>query len=127
MARIVFIPGYETRVKVAVADNVFNVAQDIASDVRGNIRGDGLIQTGALLESVGARRHGTDASVKIGTDHWEQLEYGTAPHTMIAKPGQVFTFVKANGERVFTTKIRHPGNRAYRIVRRAVYKKRRLR
>jgi hypothetical protein len=122
------VPGYELRAKLAAAGPVHNVAQDIADDVRGNIRSDGLVKTGALLRSVRVRRRANgDSYISIGTDHWWFVEYGTAPHVMIAPPGHVFTFVKPNGERVFTTRINHPGNRAYRIVRRAVYKKRRMR
>jgi hypothetical protein len=121
------VPGYELRAKLAAAGPVHNVAQDVADDVRGNIRSAGLVETGAFLRSVRVRRRANgDSYVSIGTDHWAHLEYGTAPHVMIAPPGHVFTFVKPNGERVFTTRISHPGNRAYRVVRRAFYKKRRL-
>jgi hypothetical protein len=128
VARVIMTPGYELKVKAASADEIHNVAKDIAADIRGNIRAANLVETGALLRSVRARRQGNgDSRVSIGTDHWAHLEYGTAPHAIIAAPGQVFTFVKKNGERVFTTKISHPGNRAYRIVRRAFYKKRGLR
>jgi len=122
------VPGYELRAKLAAAGPIHNVAQDIADDIRSNIRSAGLVKTGALLRSVRVRKRANgDSRVSIGTDHWWFPEYGTAPHVMIAPPGHVFTFVKPNGERVFTTRINHPGNRAYRVVRRAVYKKRRMR
>ena len=125
MTRTVMTPGYELRAKLAAATSVFRIAGEIADDIRNNIRKDNLIKTGALLRSVRVRERGNgDSYVSIGTDHWIYPEYGTAPHTMIAPPGHVFTFVKPSGERVFTTRINHPGNRAYRIVRRAVYKKR---
>jgi hypothetical protein len=128
VARIIMTPGYELRAKLAAAGPVHNVAQDIADDIRGNIRAGGHVVTMALLRSVRARRRSNgDSYVSIGTDHWTHIEYGTAPHVIIAPPGQVLTFVKPNGERVFTTKINHPGNRPYRVVRRAVYKKRGLR
>ena len=128
VGRVVMVPGYEVRALLAAAGPIHNVAQDVANDIRGNIRSGGHIESGSLLRSVRVRRRVNGSSyVSIGTDHWQHLEYGTAPHVMIAPPGHVFTFVKKNGERVFTTRINHPGNRPYRIVRRAFYKKRRLR
>lgn len=128
MARTVMTPGYELKAKLAAAGPISRVAEDIADDVRNNIRADNLIATGAFLRSVRVRRRANgDSYISVGTDHWVHLEYGTAPHVIVAPPGQVFTFVKKNGERVFTTRINHPGNRPYRVVRRAVYKKRRMR
>jgi hypothetical protein len=128
MARVIMTPGYEIKVQAATADEIHNLAKDIASDIRSNIRADNLIDTGALLGSVRVRKQSNgDSRVSIGTDHWAEIEYGTAPHVIVAPPGHVFTFVKKNGERVFTTRINHPGTRAYRIVRRAFYKKRGLR
>jgi hypothetical protein len=126
MARVVMNPLYGVLVENASADEVHAIARDIGRDIRGNIRTGGHVQTRALVRSVRVRRLANRRSrIRIGTDHWWHIEYGTGPRTLVAGPGQVFRFVKANGEVVFTKRIRHPGNRAYMVIRRAVFKYRR--
>lgn len=126
MARVVMAPGYATKVRNASANHVHKLARAIAADIRKNIRAGKHVITRALVRSVRVRRRKFDTQVYIGTDHWWYIEYGTHPRVMIAGPGEVFRFVKPNGEIVFTKRIRHPGNRAYRVVRRAVFKRRTL-
>jgi len=122
-----FTPGWELKVMLAASDVTEGVAQAIADDIRGNIRTGGHVETGALLRSVRKRSTGGgSARVSIGTDHWQHIEYGTEAHEIIAPPGRVLVFTKESGEVVFTTRIRHPGNEPYMIVRRALYKKRGL-
>ena len=120
-------PGWDERTRIAALDDVHELAKMVAADVRQNIRRGGLISSGALLKSVRVRRRVSSSVVEIGTDHWQYIEYGTKAHTLIAAPGQVFTFVKANGERVFTTRIRVPARRAHAVLRRALFKYRRAR
>jgi hypothetical protein len=126
MARVVMNPAYGVLVENASADEVHAIARDIGRDIRSNIRSGRHVETGALVRSVRVRRLANRRSrIYIGTDHWWYIEYGTGPHVLVAEPGQVFRFVKANGEVVFTKRIRHPGNPAYMVVRRAVFKYRR--
>lgn len=125
MARVTMVPGFELKMELAAAAETHEIASEVADDIRNNIRRDGLVHTRALVRSVRVRRRDHNTwRVGIGTDHWAHLEYGTGPRELIAGPGEVFRFVKENGEIVFTKRIRHPGNRAYRMVQRALFKKR---
>lgn len=127
MARVVMSPGWEDRLQNETMDTKRELARDVAADIRQNIRAGRHVQTGALVRSVRIRRAGFSYHVFIGTDHWWTVEYGSPPHEIRAPAGHVLRFVKPNGEIVYTMRIRHPGNPAYRVVRRAVFKKRSVR
>lgn len=116
-------PGWESKVKAAAQRPLRNVANDIADDTRGNIRGSGNVVTGAYLRSVKVRPTYNGWRVWVGTDHWHFIEYGTKPHLIRARSGGVL----ASNTRVFGSVVRHPGTRAYANVRRAAHKKRSLR
>jgi hypothetical protein len=118
---VVMAPGWEEKVKVAVAPYLMGAANDIADDVRGNLIQARNYRTGALYRSVRSNRN----TVRVGTDHWRFVEFGTRRHLITVKRKKVLANRKTG--QVFGKKVNHPGNRAYAPIRRAVYKKRRLR
>jgi hypothetical protein len=118
---VVMAPGWEKKVEVAVRPYLNGAASDIADDIRGNILGARNYRTGRLYRSVRSRRN----TVQVGTDHWHFIEFGTKPHIIAVKRKKVLAN-RATGQ-VFGKLVKHPGTRAYAPIRRAVYKKRRLR
>lgn len=118
----IMAPGWEEKIEVATLPFLLGAASDIADDVRNNLRQAGNVKTGALLRSVRSRR----TQVIVGTDHWAFIEFGTKPHAI--SPGQKGVLAnRAEGFGPVFHTVRHPGNRAYAPIRRAAYKKRRLR
>lgn len=118
----IMAPGWEEKVKVAALPYIFGAANDIADDVRSNLRSGGHVKTRRLIDSVKSTR----GTVSVGTDHWHYVEFGTHPHPI--SPGRKGVLVnRAEGFGPVYRTVMHPGNRAYAPVRRAAYKKRRLR
>jgi hypothetical protein len=118
---VVMAPGWEKKVDVAVRPYLSGAANDIADDIRSNLLQARNYRTGALYRSVRSNRN----TVRVGTNHWRFVEFGTHPHIIEAKKRKVLAN-RATGQ-FFGKRVRHPGNRAYAPIRRAVYKKRRLR
>lgn len=69
--------------------------------------------TGAVRPS--ARLRAADGSVRDYT-LLHTLEYGTRPHTILPVTAKVLAFT-ADGEQVFTRVVRHPGTKAYGMIR----------
>lgn len=111
-------PGWEEKIKVRAAPFIFRAARDIADDARQSIRAQ-TYDTGALYRSVRARRN----TVMMGTRHWRFIEFGTRRHTIRARRKKVL----ASATKIFGPSVNHPGNRPYAHLRRAAYKRRRLR
>jgi hypothetical protein len=114
----IMAPGWEEKIKVAVAPYIRGVSRDIADDVKSNLLKSHNITTGALYRSVSS----THNSVRVGTDHWSYIEFGTERHIIKVKRKKVL----ASATQVFGKMVKHPGNRAYAPIRRAAYKRRRL-
>lgn len=69
--------------------------------------------TGNLRDSLGYIKHGP-FKYSVGSQGNAYIKFvseGTAPHTIKAKDGGVLSFV-VNGQRVFVTKVDHPGTEA---------------
>ena len=86
---------------------MFEVAEDVAIDVKENIVRQGVVDTGALLSSITAEQRGDDITVvRDGVEYGIYNEFGT--HKMAARPffmpaiehyGELF-------DRVFTRLLR---------------------
>lgn len=118
---VVMAPGWEQKVETAVKPYLAGAADDIADDIRSNLLSAGNYRSGALYRSVRSHRN----KVKVGTDHWRFIEFGTRPHLIVAKKRKVLAN-RATGQ-FFGKAVKHPGTRAYAPIRRATNKKRRLR
>lgn len=114
----VMAPGWEEKVKVAGLPYLNGAARDIAKDIRHNLVKGRNITTGALYRSVSHKGN----TITVGTDHWQHIEFGTDRHIIKARRKKVL----ASATQVFGKMVKHPGNRAYAPIRRALYKKRRL-
>jgi hypothetical protein len=117
MVTVVMVPGWQAKVRGPMLQLQRDMAQETANDARDNIISDGLVGTGDLLGSV--RQDGT--RVYIGTDHWYYLEYGTPPHLIFPVVKQALWWEGASHP---VRRVRHPGNREYAPMRRALYTKR---
>lgn len=60
------------------------------------------------------------ARSRDGYNYARGLERGTRPHIIRPRRARVLTFVAASGQRVYTTMVRHPGTKAYRIMETAM-------
>ena len=83
------------------------------------------IDTGLLRSSIKVVVEGR-GKITIGPDvfvapyAWD-VEYGTKPHVIEAKPGKVLRFVK-DGQVIYTRRVNHPGTKAQPYVQPALDK-----
>lgn len=118
--RVVFTPGWEKRILAEADRMVGRVARRVATRAVSNIVRGGHVKTGALLGSVHTRRFRVAwYRVYIGTDHWPYIEYGTRPHIITPRGRGPLVFQGRRGI-VVTRFVRHPGNREYAVMRRAL-------
>lgn len=125
MVRVVMVPGWVAKVRAAMTPWHHGIVDDVARDVRANIIADGTIDTGAMLASV--RRQGQ--RVYIGgiadnhghSNHWYFIEYGTSAHIITPNTKKALSWP---GLPHPVKLVRHPGNKEYAPMRRALYKKR---
>ena len=117
---VIFIedPTWESKLREGLKPTIGHVTEDIGKDVRENLAPH--TKTGELLGSVDVNP--ATGTVSIGTDHWQFIEYGTAPHEIKAKPGH---FLKIGN--TFRREVHHPGTREYAPMRRALMVERPLR
>ena len=113
-------PGWEERIKNATKPTIRQVTEEIGNDVREVLARH--VKTGALLRSLDVDLEA--GTVKIGTDHWEFLEYGTSPHTIRIRDRKVLAEFSVSGWHFLGKEVHHPGTRSLAPLRRALYKKR---
>lgn len=126
--RVVMVPGWEDRVNTAALPHLRRITDEVADDARQNVRSGhstsrsgqpkvGHIVEGDLLRSIERR----GLRVYIGTDSWHFIEYGTRPHIIMPRVKQALWWP---GARHPVRMVRHPGNRPYAVMRRALRTKR---
>lgn len=83
------------------------------------------VDSGDLVESIGTRYPGElHGVVIVGTDHWQFVEYPTAPH-WITSTG-AWSLHNAETDVYFGRRVWHPGTQAQPFMRTALYRKRKL-
>jgi hypothetical protein len=112
------VPGWSQKLRVLLQPWQDRAAAEIERDLKADIAAHHFV-TGELYQSI----HRVGDQVKIGSDHWQFIEYGTQPHIIQVQQKRVMTDMNT----FFGTRVLHPGTRAYAPVRRATYKRRRLR
>lgn len=117
-AHIVFEPGWELKALAASSDTVDLVTEEIAVDARRLA----AVDTGEMRDSIEAEPavegHGR---VKVGTEHWRFVEYGTSPHEIHARAGGALAWP---GGAHPVAEVQHPGTQAQPFMRPALYQKR---
>jgi len=103
-------------VRAILLDKVRGFVEDVADDVRANIMARLNSKTGNLLAGVKTelRTEGVriDGRVYIaGAAHAMVQEKGavTPPHMIYPRNGKVLAFMGATGQKVFATRVFHPG------------------
>jgi hypothetical protein len=97
----------------------------VANSMAADMRSFAPIDTGNLRASIKVVVEGR-GKITIGPDTfmapyaWD-VEFGTKPHVIQAKPGKVLRFVK-DGQVIYTRRVNHPGTRAQPYVRPALDK-----
>ena len=69
--------------------------------------------TGNLKSSIdfNITNNGLTGEIFAGAEYAPDVEFGTAPHKIVAKNGKALAF-KKNGKTVFAKSVNHPGTRA---------------
>ena len=120
MARVRRNPEFDAWFRVHVGANVRAITEAVADDARAECH----VDSGDLVESIATRYPGElRGIVVIGTDHWREQEYGAAPH-WITSHGP--WSLRSDEGVYFGRRVWHPGNPAVMMMRRALYRKRRL-
>ncbi len=121
MVRVVMAPGWDRKIMMAADPHIGRVARRVERQAKANIATGGHIVTGALFRSVRTSRvKPAHHRVWIGTDHWHYIEYGTPPHKIYPRGNYPLRFW-VDGRYIVTWSVNHPGNRAYAVMRRALY------
>ena len=119
---VVMSPGWGKKVLAKADKHVAYHTARVETGVHANIMAARLIRTGALYRSVRSTYEGVaHRRVWIGTDHWAPLEYGARPHLIRPRGPWPLRFRGRDGSMVRTFLVRHPGNREYAVVRRALW------
>ena len=107
------------RAQLSFDDILLTVANSLAADMQqrapiktGNLRGSIRV----IVTMRGRLEIGPD--VQIAEYAWD-VEYGTKPHVIEAKPGKTLRF-EAGGKVIYTKRVNHPGTAAQPYVRPAV-------
>lgn len=71
----------------AIDKRVQRVGEGVASAVAGDARRSAPMKTGAMVASIHVYRAGTYTwHVRVGTDHWQHMEYGTLGRDPVIQP-----------------------------------------
>jgi hypothetical protein len=113
--------GYPAWFKVHQGANVKRVTEAVADDARAGCPYD----SGELFESIKERYPGDLIGVvEVGTDHWQETEYGSPPH-IIRAHGDYSLHNPETGE-YFGPVVHHPGTPEQPFMRPALYQRRSL-
>lgn len=111
---------YRAYFKAAEGKGVRKITEAIADDARAGCP----IDSGDLVDSIGTSYPGElRGIVTVGTDHWRETEYGSAPH-LIHSHGR-WSLRSDEGE-YFGRTVHHPGTPEQPFMRPALYRKRSL-
>jgi hypothetical protein len=120
MARLDVHSGYVAYFKAAEGKGVRKATEAAADDARAGCP----IDSGDLVESIGTRYPGGLVGVVVvGTDHWAETEYGSAPH-IIRSHGP--WSLRSDDDEYFGPVVHHPGTPAQPFMRPALYRQRAL-
>lgn len=110
----------------AIAFRVQRVGSAVAEAVAEDARDMAPIDTGRLVSSIHAVRVRTYTwHVKVGTDYWSHMEYGTNKKNYIIKP-RLRRALWWEGLPRPVSQVTHPGLRPRPFMRPAVYQRRRI-
>ena len=91
----------------------------IALKVASEIKRNAPVDTGRFRNSIVAAKEGNNWVVGSNLDYAEDIEFGTAPHEIRAKPGKAL-FWKGAAHPV--KKVNHPGTKGQYIFQKASIK-----
>lgn len=102
----------------AIDRRVQQVGDGVAHAVAGDARKSARKNTGAMVGTIAVVRMSTYTwHVRVGTDHWQHIEYGTIGRDPVINPRfkQALWWPGSEGPRARVK--RHPGNKAYPFMR----------
>jgi len=118
--RVVMVPGWEERVDQASMPTIWHITEEVEDDAKRYAN----VDTGEMKASIRHRKLRRSGQVWIGTDHWHFIEYGTRPHVITPNKKEALWW---EGAAHPVKRVNHPGTRAYRPMRRALYQRRTVR
>ena len=114
-----YAPG-QAELRRRIAKLTEHITDGVASDARRNWRDH--VDTGAALASIWSVSYERIGQVWVNTDHWQFIEYGTAPHIIVSHGNYPLRNRKTG--QVFGRMVKHPGNAEFAPMRNALYRKR---
>lgn len=92
-------------------DLMLHVANSMVADMQAIVPVDtGNLRSALKVVVVSQGRISVGPDLNLAPYAWD-VEYGTKPHVIEAKPGKVLRF-QAGGRTVYTRRVNHPGTRA---------------
>lgn len=108
----------------ALREHLARIHVDVVDDIRQDAERYAPVKTGELVRSIHHRLLRPLLShVVVGTDHWQPIEYGAAPHDIVASPGGALFWAGAPHP-VYI--VHHPGNDPHPFMRPALFQLRSL-
>lgn len=110
----------------AISFRVQRVGSAVAEAVAGDARDMAPIDTGRLVSSIHVMHVRTYGwRVRVGTDYWSHMEYGTFKKNYIIRP-RLRRALWWEGLSRPVSQVTHPGLEARPFMRPAVYQKRKI-
>jgi hypothetical protein len=109
---------------IALHRFVARIHVDVVDDIRQDAERYAPVRTGEMRRTIHHRLLRPLLShVVVDSDHWQPVEYGAAPHDIVASPGSALFWPDAPHP-VYI--VHHPGNAAQPFMRPALYTRRSL-
>jgi len=117
----VLIAKFRAAVTTLQAEKAYwlhDVADILETAIEGNIASQGLVDTGALIDSgriFFQTANGISVGFGKGLDYAAAIELGARPHEILGNPLLAF-YWQNRGEWFVGPKVNHPGNQPYRFM-----------
>lgn len=118
MARVEFVPGWETHMDSAISKFVEKIADDVLADMRQHCP----VDTGALLADLGSEVQGKTARIGARSVPYAiYVEEGVGPHEITPNSAGALFWPGAPHP---VDHVMHPGQDATHFMKNALYKER---
>lgn len=108
------------RLLTGPSGDVFRWMVRIGDDIKSEAKKQVGVDTGRLRDKIVKRvtstRGGITLIVAAEESYAEWHHEGTRPHTIRPRNASVLSFIGAGGQRVFASKVEHPGTRPNRFL-----------
>jgi hypothetical protein len=121
-------PVWRLELEAHTQDDLVAIVEDIADDARracptGESSGPDHVH---MVDTIETAFEPGIGYVKVGTDHWAPIEYGSEDHDIVPRgPGYPLRFFwDRKGHMAFFYRVHHPGTPAQPFMRFSLYRRR---